>query len=198
MAPPASADVLYSNLDPNASLGGGFEPFAGDTYYSSFSTGASWARLTEVQLVLSGGYTGTGTSTLPVANGSGTVSVSLYADSLLSPTGSPLLLGSQTVTDTSNPVDLTLSSTILLGSDTRYWIGVTSSSSTLSWDWSWDYSGYGVAGEYSYSDNFAWDNPDNGSFEMQVDVQTVPEPASLMLLACGLLGLAISRRSRAA
>ena len=102
----------------------------------------------------------------------------------------------------------TFNTSIALAPDTEYWIVLTDNSavtapdgqSTILWSYADGLTGVGVATQYSYADGGSFPNANvsdstpfqGGAFQMQVDA--IPEPASLTILGGSLLGLAGLRR----
>jgi hypothetical protein len=180
--------------------------------YASFSTGSSAATLTEIDVMLNGGTSGSGE----------TVSVSLFSSNESStpyPTAESLLasLGSiNSVSSGDNEYSLNSLSDSLVA-NTRYWIELTSNASSVAgWDYTSNTSGTGVSTEY-WQANYTPSpgsvpnagNNQNGDgyfpnpYEMIVtadQVGTTPLPATLPLFASGLgaIGLLGWRRKRKA
>jgi hypothetical protein len=199
LASAVTAEVLYDNL---SSPSYGVDPLTGwgPPLFNSFSTGASGFNLVDVKLLLSG-------SPSP-----GSFSVDLYSDSLTSP-GAPLLnigtLSDNELPPTWSPDDFPLSSPYALAATTRYWLVLdlldlldSLDSTTISpvlWSWSLDQSAVGVAGEYwGYADPLVFSNTE-GPYQMRLsDTSAVPEPATMILLGSGLIGLlGLKRKLRA-
>lgn len=143
----------------------------------------------------------------------GTASVDLYADNSGEPGSLIGHIGD--ITDgelTSSPAtyDFPLGTPIALNASTRYWVGVTTAStSEAAWDWTAVGSGPGVAGEYWWDEGGPAFSNAGEPFIMQVNVDTsgsssgpTPTPAPgtlvLMLTAAGIGGFYLMRRRRAA
>lgn len=184
----------------------------GDPAYQSFSTGSQAVTLTGLALV---GWVNDLTD-------GGSMSVALYASNANAPASSPLDV-LDTFTDASLSTALSGISVpvsgldIQLAADTRYWIGIYDSSaagysSSFVWGERYDNSDtYGATGQYSeiygtiIPDPYSFTDPTNGvtynfgPMDMAISgvaTGSVPEPATLGLLALGLAGVGLSRRMR--
>jgi hypothetical protein len=188
-----SAGIIHDNLgaaSDGADDVAGFGPFA-----ASFTSSSSIESLTEVKLLL----TNNGSA------GTGSVVVSLLADSSTAPGASLTTIGTiddSAVTSSLSVFDLTLASPFALAASTRYWIQVaTSNGSTTRWSWSGDTSGTDVAGEYFANQNGVFDST-QGPYQMQVITGTAsaaPEPSTLVGASLATIGaLALRRRRRSA
>lgn len=173
----ASATVIYDNLDAQ-SYGiesvYGFGPLA-----DSFSTGNSPFTLLGLGLKLEDMGAPTGSFT-----------IQLLADDNIHP-GNPIYtiatVADSSLTDSLQDYFFQLQMPQVLDPNTRYWIGLSSSdNSTAGWSWSVDTSGVGVSGEYFANMGGVYTN-DNGAYQMQVS--DVPEPATLITLGTGVVGL---------
>lgn len=181
----ARAGVLYDNL--------GAAPVSSDAVSvlgplaDSFSTGSSSADLTDVKVLLQGNSSG------------GAIEIDLMSDAGTAPGAFLTALGTlndSALTNSPTVFDFPLAVPFSLAANTRYWVEIISAnSSTAQWDWSSDITGPGVAGEFFYSTGAVLPNID-GPYQMQVNAtsSSVPEPASLTILAAGLAGLAAARR----
>ena len=148
---PVFAGVVFDNLSVTPStVSTNPDPLSGDgPQFASFSTGSASSGLTlsDVKLILAGDNTSTNSFT-----------VSLVSDGPL--------VGGNPGPDITNPVlatlgtfsDSTLSSTatvydipglsIVFAANTRYWIELSGSTSTVGWGFASDASGTGVSTEY--------------------------------------------------
>jgi PEP-CTERM motif-containing protein len=185
----AQSDVLYDNLGATTSAA---DPLSVDDNYvpsaDSFSTGSSATNLLDVKVLLSGSPNG------------GSIVVSLLSDDSTSPGSLITTIGTlndSSLTGAPTVFDFPLSTPASLSAETRYWIQLNSSNDTGAfWDYSYDGSGVGVANEYLYFDGTVFNNnPKGGPYQMEL-TSSVPEPASLTLLAVGAVGLLGRRRKR--
>jgi hypothetical protein len=181
----AGATIVYDNL--GASSNGvdsifGFGPLA-----DSFSTGANGLILTQVGLKLE-----------DVGAPTGSFTIQLLADNNISP-GNPIYtvatVQDGSLTDSLQDYFFNLSQAQALAPNTRYWIGLSSTdSSNANWSWTVDTSGIGVSGEYFANVNGVFTN-DNGAYQMQISGD-VPEPATLVTLGTGFVGVLCSLRRK--
>lgn len=192
IVPHANAGVLYDNI--------GAQPYFADhitdtgaqafgPLYASFSTGAYASTLTDLQLRLGADNPADG----------GSFTVSLLSDASLNPGAVVASLG--TVFDSAlssaqfSVIDIPLGTSIALAADTRYWIELSSDSTSATWAYSSDLGGPGVAGEYYDNVDGVYPNDSSewpGAYQMTV--AAVPEPLSVALFLSGLVGITVTRR----
>ncbi|MEI8018771.1 MAG: choice-of-anchor R domain-containing protein [Schlesneria sp.] len=191
----ANADILYDNLPPTSSFGGTAPIVAVGAAFNSFSTGTADTALTDVKMILSGDPTNTAQFT-----------VTLLSDSSGQPGSLLTTLGTfddSTLSGTDSVYDIPVPSYGLVA-NTRYWIELSGSASSVAWDYAANGSGVGIIGEYwAYSPSgtiiVSANSTDNWPFQMQVtttSASVVPEPGtmSLTLSALGLSIVVLARR----
>ncbi len=198
--------------------------------YASFSTGSVSASLTDVvlELQLVGESTavsiqnansrklhrgtvsrGAAQRTFAVKTTlapAGSITVALYSNaggnpgSLIGPIGT---LSDSALTASPAQYDFPLSSPIPLAAHTRYWVGVTTSTTSQGgWDWSSSGAGTEISSEFFWVDGGPAIANGTNPYIMQVNVSEnaapspTPAPASLLLMltAVGLGGLYLARR----
>ena len=177
------AGEIYNNLPSNSTYYG-TDPIASDgPAYNSFSTGHSASVLTDVRMMLSG-----------IPSTSASFTVSLLSDSSTHPGSVLTTLGTfkdstLTVGGTSggSVYDVSLTTPYALAADTRYWIELSGSGSSVAWDYASDDSGTGVSGEFwAYTPlgvtTVSPNSPGaNGPFQMAVTTASAspgPEPGT--------------------
>jgi len=190
---PGRATTLFDNITAHNSDGNDQLNPTGPLY-DSFSTGTKSYFLTEVDLLL---------------GRSGTFNVGLYANQI--PVGGPFSgssipgslitnLGTFSAPAVSGVVAVN-GENVVLAANTRYWIGLSSSSTTI-WFFSLDFSGTGVGSEFNFIASVPEQLPNNpdGAYQMRISGQETPLPAALPLFASGggVLGLLSWRRKRKA
>jgi hypothetical protein len=182
----AQATILYGNLgDPfttNSQLT--------ESLYQSFSTGSSSLQLDDLKLVLD-----------VKGPDSGSFTVGLYSDNSTKP--GTLLLSIATVNDssltmTASTYDFSVAN-YSLAANTRYWIGLIPTPSSIqgSWESSNPQGGdTGVSGQYTDFGGIVFPVGPTTSpgFQMSIDAIAptppgAPEPASALLLAAGLVAV---------
>jgi hypothetical protein len=199
LAPVVRADLLYDNtaassdgidcVDSFVATNGSCAQFVSFSsgLYDSFTTPSLAERLIDLKLILNGD---------PAS--SGTVDVGLYSDSATTP--GALLTNLGQVSDSALArtlaiYDVTLNARPLLAPLTRYWIGLTGTT-TAGWSWSLDISGPGVSDEF-------FSNPSGtlptyeGAYQMALTGQpvAVPEPATALLIGVFLALLGLAQRN---
>jgi PEP-CTERM motif len=181
----AGANVIFDNLSATSNGTDGvvsFGPLA-----DSFSTGAAGFTLTQVGLSLEDGGAPTGSFT-----------IQLLADNNINP-GNPIYtiatVQDSSLTDSLQNYFFLLAQPQVLSANTRYWISLSSTdNSVANWSWTVDTSGVGVSGEYFANVNGVFTN-DNGAYQMQIS-GNVPEPATLVTLGTGFLGILSTLRRK--
>ena len=197
----ARAAVLFDNVSCGLCVSGGVDNSAdgmgGSPIAGSFSTDGSSFSVTSVTVVLEGNPSSTGSFMLY-----------LTTDNTLSP-------GTLIDTVATGVSDSTLSATLtsytfsgglpyVLDPRTTYWLVLAQDPSSVgdtTVGWSFDdgsVSGTGEAGQSTYSGGSTY--PDiAGGYQMIItgnDISDTPEPASLVTIGAGLVGLGIARRRR--
>lgn len=187
---PAAANVLFTNLGP------------GDSYNTNLFDGyvtANSANPFSVATDFTATATGSlGTLLLPISDDNGYVSLGLYTDS----SGQPgtLLEGWTDISVPTTRTDIPLLSVTsllnpVLSIGITYWLVVTSpatispippSSPALGWDASNQVSTGGI-----WVGNFAFPTPLSQAFPDSpapaIELEATPEPATWIMLACGLI-----------
>jgi hypothetical protein len=190
----ASAGVIFDNL---ADANEGNRDLSHGGIYQSFSTGVNPFQLTDVKLILEVGTLGSNTFSVDVYNDSSSTPGTLLAN-----VGSKL---DNQLAQTFATIDF--ATNISLGANTRYWIGITSSSgSTVIWTIEPPNSNpgdIGVSGQFIKEFNTVSSvtaPSENAAFQMRITGNDItagtPEPAAIVLTAAGLLGLTAIRRRR--
>ncbi len=179
----AANTIVYDNIGESSAGSDGVD-FAGPLYDSFTSVAAG--QITDLQLMLAGDDTSTGT-----------LEVGLYADDSASPGQLIDLLGSVYdggLSDLPAVYDITLTSYPLLSDDTRYWIGLYGAT-TVEWSYDYDDGGIGVADEL-FSNQMGVFTNDNDPYQMSVTegAPVTPEPPSILLIVVGITTLALVRR----
>ncbi len=189
----ADADIIYDNISPStgATSGGSASISSSDhgPLADSFSTGAGSSMLTDLKLLVAAATPTDGDS----------FNVLLLSDSSTSP-GSVLTtlrtVSDSSLTTTLSTVDIMLSTPYLLAANTRYWIELSSLSTSGVWSFTTTNVGIGVANEYNFYAGSVSANSAFTPYQMTVTTSAVPvpEPSSLGLCAIGIAVLAIARR----
>jgi hypothetical protein len=192
---PAKADILFSNIAPSSQDGADSITSVGPNMFGpladSFSTPARALNLTDVMVNLTG---------TPDA---GSLSIDLLSDNP-TPLG-PLPTPGAFLTHLGTVFDSSFNGTLqtfdfpqapfALSPSTRYWVQLSSTTTSGTWNFSFDISGPGVATEfYANEGGVSFPNSD-GPYEMQVSAG-VPEPNSLVLAILGISALAFRTSSR--
>lgn len=193
VASSASAGIIYDNISqPIGGVAAASFTNANGPLYDSFSTGDAPESLTDVQLLLAASNPGDGFSSMII----------LAADNGTSPGAFVDLLGmipDSSLTAASSVVDLPQTGGPLVA-DTRYWIGVIASDSTVEWAFDAVNGGTGVANEFNYYDGMVQANSVFTPYQMQVSAVSpvAPEPGSLSLMIVFGMGAAVrfARRRR--
>ncbi len=180
-----NAGILYDNLGV-ASGGSAHVSFSDNgPLADSFFTGGSAASLSNVVLLLGADAPSDG----------GSLSVDLLSDSSIHPSSNLIHLGTvddSSLTTSPSAVDLSLATPYLLAANTRYWIEVSGTSTSGIWSFATNDSGIGVAGEYNFYAGAV--QPNTMFTPYQMEVNTVPEPGTLVLSVIGITILAFARR----
>ena len=136
---------------------------------------------------------------LPTSGGASASSftVGLYADN--DTAAGSLIADLGTVSDSSltgsvSLIEVILTADPVLSSDTRYWIGLSGTTAAY-WAWTIDTSGPGVNGEYYADVEGTFPTNPFGGYQMEVEINSTPEPSTLFLGASAL-ALVLLRRGR--
>jgi hypothetical protein len=153
--------------------------------YVSFTTASDVEQLTDLKLIL---------SLNPGATGS--INIGLYFDDSTAPGSLIVNLGAlsdSSLTSAPTLYDVALFANPQLAPDTRYWIGLSGTTSA-SWSWSLDTSGTGVANEFFANKDGVLPNK-FGPYQMSLTTDiSAPEPGSFLLLVAALSALIFLRR----
>lgn len=191
----ARASILFDNTGQTA--------FGADalsnTLYASFSTGSQSTLLGPVSLSMF--------ATAPTDGG--TVYAVLLSDASNTPGGQLGLIGKVTdsalgvVFPPAAPTNVTLSSSLSLNANTRYWIELTGVGSSAYWDFTNNGNGTGVSAQFNENgSNGTGPTPNSTSGSVYImSVSTaaadpIPEAPSVTIIGAGLLGLLLVRRSK--
>lgn len=203
-APAAQAATTYLYYN--------FDEFYDTTYFAATPDGGGNGPLAQ-QFATGGSAVSLWNLNLPLSSDSmndGGVVVTLHADSGNTPGSVLAILGTVTNSAANNPTPF-LGITYALTAATSYWIMVTdpydvecqndcdtSMPTSIQWDVTsslTDMTNGTTPGAYNtMSDDFVWEPGDPGPYIMSIDYLQAPEPAMLLVLGAGLLGLGIANR----
>lgn len=183
----APADTFYNNLGTAVSGYGSVAGYQG--LWNSFSTGSKAENLTDVQVKL---------EQLAPDPPTPSVTIQLYANSGNKPGAVLLTIGSindSQVSPTGGTYDFPVNPGYALSANTRYWIGITTSTgSVIEWAWNDESvsaaTGTGTAGEYHCYGTSSCVANGNDPFLMMV-TGTVPSPTVPMLTPVALVALGL-------
>ena len=188
----ANATTLYDNL--GGSSGGSDPVSAFGPLYDSFSTDSSSYGYLSIKFLVAGDPTDGGSFQLLILDAA--------------PNDMPGLgqVASSTISNSSLPAGcaagctFTAAGPVSLNANSRYWVELLSTDSSLQWDWTQDISGTGVASEF-YGNSGGFFASAEGAYQMQVVASTVaptPLPSTWLLSLAGLFGLGLLvRRGKA-
>jgi len=178
-----STDTLYDNLNESTQGADPYSDFVFGPLAASFSTGSTAVTLGTVSVLLQQDH----------ADPPGDyATVSLLADDNTAPGALIATLG--TVDDgqlNSPPTAYSFSGGEQLAADTRYWIEISGTDTSVGgWNFEGDSSGVGVAGEYFSNFNGVSANS-NGAYQMDVTaeaatISAAPEPSTWLLMMAGI------------
>ncbi len=179
-APGAWAQVVLS--DNLASTSGGRSVNL-DTGWSAarFITDAQTYKFTSAVLLMSG-------IASPVAQ------VDVYSDSRANRPGAPLgTLISPGAFSTSLEQKTFTSAGIPLAANSAYWVVLKATSGGLGWSYTYDPNGTGVGFSGGSSDTLdagvTWNSSQSPSYQMQVNVDAIPEPGQWAMMGMTLAGV---------
>ena len=179
-----AAGVIFNNIFANS---GGADSF---TLFGPLAQSfiASGTVLTDVKLRLEGDNQTSGSITVQLFDDNGGPS----PGTLVGTVGN---LSDSFLTNPSSIFDFPVSLPIISGA--RYWIQVTASGgSSAAWSTDIDYNGTGVPGEYILNSGTVYDIVNEVGVAYQMQLSSIPEPATLALMSLGLVGLGFGKRRK--
>lgn len=181
----ARAGVVFSN-DFDDPAGFTLNITSSNSYASGFTTGtnASFLNLTGVKLSLKT----SSTASVPV--------VSIYSNAVGNNPGSLLttLSGPASITNTVTSADYLFSGNLALSPFTSYWVVLSTSDATSSYQWEFandapveqNLSGYAALGGRRKTTG-SWGN-NNSAADGMLELQAVPEPSTIVMACIGVSG----------
>lgn len=185
-------ETLLSNLPSND---GGYGYVNSSTFRAvSFTTSGTTFNITSATMRLVNYTTPADTAQLSFRADDNDAPSQIILASLQSPTSGSDAFGNFTFTATS---------TITLAANTKYWMVITSPDAGDPFAWARSEEVVTPTGVFtfgiqaiSYNSGTNWQQGSNGPHSFSIEGTAVPEPATILFLGLGLVGLLILRRRR--
>ncbi len=162
----------------------------------SFSTGSSSLDLVDVIVNLTdGGSLGSGVTTFSLFSNDPSGVGGPVPGTLLAEIGS---VNDSQLSSAFEDFNITLANPFVLASNTRYWIELNSSSSSVA-QWAYTFNGSGIGVASQFFNNSSGTSPTSaGPYGMEVSVAPAPEPSSMGMLCLGAVVLGCIARRKVA